>query len=830
MYNNYSRYLGARRCCDLNKLVNGAQGHQGAQGQGGPIGPAGVTGPTGPQGARGATGCRGPTGAQGQPGGLTGPTGATGATGATGTIGPQGLTGDTGARGPTGSPGGVTGATGAQGDTGATGAQGDTGATGPKGDTGATGQTGATGAQGDTGATGAQGDTGATGATGATGPSQWTSMTGIGPQGAGYTGIGVTGQDVLIYGNMLLTGILDPSAIYVDAGLTGQNITINDGDIVINKSTVGGITGPMLTLNQLGSTGPSTVSFYTDTFVDYSEIGNITFKAKNLLGNPREYNTIISKRIDDLNGSISIYPLVSGTLTEYVKIGGILNKTDFFSDIDLNNNNILQVNNIDVVNINGSAYPPVVPADTLSAVLTAGHTATNRIILDNLGSGNNSISLLPDFLASSPHITLTNGTTTNNISQLGYTTRNSVQNSTHYLNFVDTSPTTIHAIQQTAGIYCNPSTNTISCAEFIPSTTNINNSAVFDETGLSVSYTLTYNNTTINSNQITCSNATNTTTITPASITSPLFIGDLSGNATSATNIAITNTETNADFYPTFVSASGSGQTLKADITTTPFSFNPSTGRLQRTSNTSGTNIPLIIASSNTPASKICQIDLNSGSNVLAPVGKFASYIDSQNQCELELSTDMDLNRFYNDGASDYFVGVKTYTDTATARPVAMLYHREDAPSTTYTGVRIIYNNISMFSGSTENTATNIASFNAGAITFNQPLSFSSAGVGILEKSISSSSGFTLTTANAFQTIVSSTASIRTYVLPAPTLATAGYWYGFCNKATSAGNTIIVQQPAGTTLFTLAGGVPTIGNCARVAVLAGGASYFSTSQ
>lgn len=29
MYNNYSRYLGAKRCCDLNNLINGAQGSQG---------------------------------------------------------------------------------------------------------------------------------------------------------------------------------------------------------------------------------------------------------------------------------------------------------------------------------------------------------------------------------------------------------------------------------------------------------------------------------------------------------------------------------------------------------------------------------------------------------------------------------------------------------------------------------------------------------------------------------------------------------------------------------------------------------------------------------
>jgi hypothetical protein len=60
------------------------------------------------------------------------------------------------------------------------------------------------------GATGTQGNTGAQGATG---PSQWINMNGIGPQGAGYTGIGVTGQDVLIYGNLLVTGAIDPTSL-----------------------------------------------------------------------------------------------------------------------------------------------------------------------------------------------------------------------------------------------------------------------------------------------------------------------------------------------------------------------------------------------------------------------------------------------------------------------------------------------------------------------------------------------------------------------------------------------------------------------------------------
>ena len=220
--------------------ATGAQGDTGATGAQGATGATGAQGDTGATGAQGATGATGPTGAQGDTG-AQGATGATGAQGATGATGPTGAQGDTGATGPTGAQG-ATGATGAQGDTGATGptgSQGATGATGPTGAQGATGATGPTGAQGDTGATGLTGAQGATGATGAqgdtgaqgaTGGSPWIPMSGYGAGGtAGYTGIGITGQDVLIYGNLLVTGGIDPTylALTPTPGLTGPQGFIN---------------------------------------------------------------------------------------------------------------------------------------------------------------------------------------------------------------------------------------------------------------------------------------------------------------------------------------------------------------------------------------------------------------------------------------------------------------------------------------------------------------------------------------------------------------------------------------------------------------------------
>ena len=75
-YNNNSQYLGAAKCCNLNKL--GPQGAIGQRGPQGAIGPYGITGATG----AGATGAQGQIGATGNPywtlgntGGLIGYTG-----------------------------------------------------------------------------------------------------------------------------------------------------------------------------------------------------------------------------------------------------------------------------------------------------------------------------------------------------------------------------------------------------------------------------------------------------------------------------------------------------------------------------------------------------------------------------------------------------------------------------------------------------------------------------------------------------------------------------------------------------------------------------------
>ena len=124
----------------------GPAGPQGIQGVAGPTGATGATGPVGPQGPIGLTGA---TGSQGLPGiqGVAGPTGATGAIGPVGPQGAQGLPGTNGINGTNGVDGAV-GATGSQGIQGLPGIQGVAGPIGPVGPIGAQGLPGTNGTNG----------------------------------------------------------------------------------------------------------------------------------------------------------------------------------------------------------------------------------------------------------------------------------------------------------------------------------------------------------------------------------------------------------------------------------------------------------------------------------------------------------------------------------------------------------------------------------------------------------------------------------------------------------------------------------------------------------
>jgi hypothetical protein len=102
-------------------------------------------------------------------------------------------------------------------------------------------------------------------------------------------------------------------------------------------------------------------------------------------------------------------------------------------------------------------------------------------------------------------------------------TVNTVANATHYLNFSDSSATGYGKPQKTAGISCNPSTNTI---------------------------------------------------------TTTTFSGSLSGNSSSASSVAITSDNTAGTYFLPFCKTLSTNSPLFADNVTGPLTYDPSVGVL----------------------------------------------------------------------------------------------------------------------------------------------------------------------------------------------------------------------------------------------------------
>jgi hypothetical protein len=182
-------------------------------------------------------------------------------------------------------------------------------------------------------------------------------MNGTGPQGQGYTGIGVTGQDVLIYGNLLVTGAIDPTSLsfsqttggptgsiwydtsnnirmnnvkvnntlLCDAGTTGKTTSISDGSVVVNGN---GLTNaPVLTLNQSGvGSGLLTEEFYNQRTAQTGEFNRMSFYANSSTGVKTEYARILQNAPIVLNGSergrMDLAVRDGGGISDYIRVNG----------------------------------------------------------------------------------------------------------------------------------------------------------------------------------------------------------------------------------------------------------------------------------------------------------------------------------------------------------------------------------------------------------------------------------------------------------------------------------------------------------------------------
>ncbi len=311
-----------------------------------------------------------------------------------------------------------TGATGAQGPIGPKGFQGDTGTTGPQGETGPQGLRGFQGVTGATGPSGGPpGPTGPQGPQGFQGDSLWINTNVLGPQSIGYTGIGVTGQDVLIGGNLYVQGAIDPTSLLLsDGGFLSKYKLDGFGNAVIQAPNGD------LRLEPAGEINTGS----KDINLEYANINNCQYiKSKNnndiiIEGRGTGFinlNTNGSTQIQLDNAGVATFtnlpecnlvPISGDQLVNKTYVDGlpIPNLSDVLTsdnsagtnDIDMNNNDILQVNNIDLVTINGSAYPPSGITPDLNQVLTVGNTSDIDLLITD---GVNKTTTIEDYRISS---------------------------------------------------------------------------------------------------------------------------------------------------------------------------------------------------------------------------------------------------------------------------------------------------------------------------------------------------------------------------------------------------------------------------------------------
>lgn len=216
-----------------------------------------------------------------------------------------------------------------------------------------------------------------------------------------------------------------------------------------------------------------------------------------------------------------------------------------------------------------------------TATLTTATVSTN--ITATTGTNTNVIT--------GTSLVLTSGATINTLNALDWTgnikTVNTGANATHYLNFSDNSATGQGHPQKTAGISCNPSTNTITATTFVGAVT-----------GASSLVTVVNNNTDatnfipfVNSAGAVSLRIDNTTapllTYNPSSgiVTASSFSGSLSGNASSSTAIALTSDNTSGNYYIPFSKTTASAtSSLFLDDTTSALTYNPFTHSLSASS------------------------------------------------------------------------------------------------------------------------------------------------------------------------------------------------------------------------------------------------------
>ena len=697
----------------------------------GPVGPQGPTGPTGPQGDTGATGATGPQGPQGD----LGPTGPQGVQGIQGIQGPQGATGDTG-------PAGAIGATGA---TGPQGIQGDTGPTGPQGDTGPQG------IQGATGPTGIQGATGATGPQGVPGQSSSfynyttdiTQQTPVPPIGSGnviWNAVNTTLATKIWVSVFDVVG--DDLEILLSNLTTGDSFIIQDKNVSANKqewnitasTTTAGLQVEYDVVLASGTFDFGTLSNNHPILIIAYAVGPAGPAGPTGATGPTGAVGATGPQGDtDATGPQGIQGIQGATgATGPTGPAGATGSTG--PQGDLGPTGPQGVQGIQgIQGIQGATGPTgsagatglqgaTGPTGPQGATGTSGATILG---LNNVFTGSNTFT--------QPIIGDLSGNATTATSALGATditiTDSIATAGTFYPTFVNSAGTNKSVRIDTTGLTYDPSSNTLTTTNFAGTATHATDITITDTTSTAGTYYPTFVNTAGTQKSV----RVDTTGLTYDPSSNTLTTTNFAGTATSASTIAITDVSgNNFDYLFTFVSAGGASQTLRADITPEPFTFNPLDGSIKKTTSDPGSGPAISISPINTSlpvaVAEGCKLTLRNNDPQITGVCQIDDYNSSNFDFGGNSAGDFEIYRQTNYGGVGPFgteyAGITTFDNSDTGTATAVMYYRQTSGPSKRTGIRVYHETVQMFSGSNFNASTNIADFTSSFISLIPPVFF----------------------------------------------------------------------------------------------------------
>ena len=173
-------------------------------------------------------------------------------------------------------------------------------------------------------------------------------------------------------------------------------------------------------------------------------------------------------------------------------------------------------------------------------------------------------------------IILTDGTTTNTLSNISWTgaiaTKNEIANTTHYLNFSNVDTDSIGWPQKNSSLSCNPAIGNITAATFTGAATQsyLNTSIAIGPNYIPFTTGGTSGAQALSTNSNLSYNAST------GALTSTSFVG----TATTANNVLVTSDNTSGTYFIPFVKSTTINSPLFVDDTATPLTYNPSTAVL----------------------------------------------------------------------------------------------------------------------------------------------------------------------------------------------------------------------------------------------------------